>query len=107
MIRFLFRLLALICFAIAVVFVVIDATRSISVSTLLITPFQESVELTAPLMLEDLRAWLSVNAPEFVSRTILESVLRWPTFALFGGLAVVFYLVGRTPRRRGLARAGR
>ena len=107
MIRFVFRLLALVAFAIAVMFAVIDATRSISVSTLAITPFQESVELMAPLLVDDLRFWLAQNAPAYVSEDILERVLRWPTSAVFAGIAVIFYVFGRVPRRRGFRRAVR
>ena len=107
MIRFVFRTLAVLAFAIAVMFVVIDATRSIGVSAFVATPFSESFELAAPLLLENLRAWLSANAPEFVTDTLLASLLALPTFAVFAALALLFWMIGRPPRPRGLQRLKR
>ena len=107
MIRFLFRVLAVLAFAIALMFAVIDATRSIGVSAVVFTPFSESFELAAPVLLENIRAWyaqLAQNAPEYVSADALASVLALPTFAVFAALAFVFYVFGRKPRPRGLRR---
>ncbi|WP_193174198.1 hypothetical protein [Oricola nitratireducens] len=107
MIRLLFRTLALVCFAIAVMFVVVDATRSIGVSELVFTPFAESFELAAPQLLESFRAWFAQNAPEFVTGGMLATALGLPTFAVFAGFAFVFYVIGRKPRLRGLQRLKR
>jgi len=107
MIRFVFRSLAVFAFAIAVMFTVIDATRSIGISAPVVTPFSESFELAAPQMLEDLQAWLARSAPEFVSDMLLASLLALPTFVVFAALALLFWLIGRPPRPRGLQRLKR
>jgi hypothetical protein len=107
MIRFLFRTLALLAFAIAVMFAVIDATRSIGAAALVTTPFQESFELVAPLLLENMRNWLAGNAPEFVTDPVLVTVLKLPTFAVFTVFAVLFYVIGRRPHRQGFRRPAR
>jgi hypothetical protein len=107
MIRFVFRILAVFAFAVAVMFAVIDATRSIGVSAPVVTPFVESFELAAPEMLEDLQAWLKGSAPGFVSNTLLASLLALPTFVVFAALAFLFWLIGRPPRPRGLQRLKR
>ncbi|GAB4362963.1 MAG: hypothetical protein Kow0026_27160 [Oricola sp.] len=107
MIRLLFRAIAVFCFAVAVMFVVIDATRSIGVSSPVVTPFAESFELAAPQVLENLKAWLGRSAPEFVSGVLLASLLALPTFVVFAALALLFWLLGRPPRPRGLQRLKR
>lgn len=107
MIRFIFRAFAVFAFAVAVMFVVIDATRSIGISAPAVTPFAESFELAAPEMLENLRAWLARSAPEFVSDGLLASLLGLPTFVVFAALAFLFWLIGRPPRPRGLQRLKR
>jgi len=107
MIRFLFRALAVLAFAVAVMFAVIDATRSIGISAAVVTPFAESFELAAPQLLEDLGAWLAANTPDFVSDVLLASLLALPTFMVFAALAFLFWLIGRPPRPRGLQRLKR
>ena len=107
MIRFLLRTIAFVAFAIAVMFAVIDATRSIGVSAFVFTPFVESFELTAPLLLENLRTWLADNAPDFVSSGALATILASPTFAVFTVVAFLFYAIGRKPARRGFRRSDR
>ena len=104
MIRFLFRAIAFIAFAIAVMFVVIDATRSIGVSRIVFTPFGESLQLTMPAALQALQDWLARSAPAFVSDPVLASVLALPTFAVFAVLALLFYALGRRPAPRGVKR---
>lgn len=104
MIRFLFRTLALICFAIAIMFVVIDATRSIGVSGLELTPFGESFEFAAPQLFEALNGWVARSAPDFVTDDVVASLMAIPTFAVFAVVAFLLYAIGRKPRSHGLQR---
>lgn len=104
MIRFVFRAFAFISFAIAVMFVVIDATRSIGVSSFVFTPMAESLQLAIPTALEALREWLGGNAPAFVSDPLLATVLAAPTFAVFAVLSLLFFVVGHRPAPKGLKR---
>ncbi|MFZ2102171.1 MAG: hypothetical protein WAU86_16575 [Oricola sp.] len=107
MIRFIFLTLSFVFFAVAIMFVVVDATRSIGVSAVVLTSFAESFELAAPQLLAGLQEWLHVNAPAFVTDLLLAKVLELPTFAVFAALALLFYLIGRQPRPRGLQRLKR
>ncbi len=104
MIRFFLRAFAFISFAVAVMFVVIDATRSIGVSAVVFTAFSESLELTMPLAFQAFEDWLSRVAPAFVSDPLLASLLALPTFAVFAVLALLFYALGRKPAPKGLKR---
>jgi hypothetical protein len=100
MVRFLFRLLALIALAVATIMAVVDATRSIAASRLVTTPLATSWAATFPDQLalaeQAVRAHLGAAAWDSYAAT----VLHWPGFAVFGGLALIFYAIGRRPGRR-------
>jgi len=101
MIRFLFRALATFALAAAVVMAVLDATRSIAADAFVTTPLRES--------------WNGVSAGTFAAAEaalrglpvpglwdpLAVSVLSLPGFAVFGGLALIFYLIGHRPARSG------
>ena len=107
MIRFLFRTLAFIAFAVAVMFVVIDATRSIGVSAIAYTTLAESLEVAAPTALQALRDWLTTAAPAFVTDPLLATVLAAPTSVVFAVFAVLFFVIGHKPAPKGLKRRAR
>ena len=100
MFRFLFRVLAVVSLAIAVIMAVIDVTRSIAADALVMTPLGESwlalspdtlaasEEFTRDAMLPELWDLLAVT------------VLVAPGFAVFVVLALLFYVIGRRPERR-------
>ncbi len=101
MFRFLFRLLSVFALAVAVVMAVIDATRSIAASAWVMTPLSQSWESLSP----DTYA----AAGEFLRDTMMPeawdpvalTVLGLPGFAVFAAVALLFYIVGRRPERRG------
>jgi hypothetical protein len=97
MIRFLFRALALLALAVAVILAVLDATRSIAASFVVTTPLIESWLATSPQSLQ----WVQANAERYgLWDPVLTSVLALPGFAVFSTLALIFYAVGRKPVRR-------
>lgn len=105
MIRFLLRLLATLALAVAVVMAVLDATRSIAISTPTLTPLIESWQSASPDTLAALRAFVEGRLGEAAWDPALVSVLSLPGFAVFAGLALVLYMLGHRPERhRSLAR---
>ncbi|TKT82589.1 hypothetical protein [Aquamicrobium sp. LC103] len=98
MIRTLFRLLATIALAIAVIMMVIDATRSIAADAWVMTPLGESWMETAPASLERLEAFFAANLPGFLWDHVVMPMLTLPGFAVFLGLALILYAIGRRPR---------
>lgn len=100
MIRFFFRSVAVMCLAVAVIFAVVDVTQSIGASALVLTPLSQSWDFVAPGMRDALAAWLSSTVHPFFSDPVLATLVGWPTFAVFGGLALVLALFGRARRRR-------
>jgi hypothetical protein len=99
MIRFLFRFLATISLAVAVVMAVIDATRSVAASDWVLTPLGVSWMAVAPDMLDKAQATLSAIHPALWD-PIMLFVLKAPGFVVFAVLALLLYAIGRRPARR-------
>ena len=99
MIRFLFRFLALVALSVAVIMAVLDATRTLAASELVITPLGESWAATLP----DLLALTEQNVRHYVHPLAWDPValfiLRLPGFAVFGVLALGLYAIGHKRER--------
>ncbi len=98
MIRFLFRVLATLTLAAAVVMAVLDATRSVAASSLVMTPLMESWEATFPASLAALKDFLTARIGAFAWDPTLVSLLGLPGFAVLGAVAFLLYAVGYRPR---------
>ena len=88
MIRFLFRLLATMLLAVAVVMAVIDATRTVAAGELVMTPLGVSWLAVWPDTLEKAQGALSAIHPGL-----------WDPLML-AVLAFLLYAIGRRPARR-------
>ncbi|MBO6638695.1 MAG: hypothetical protein JJ920_09495 [Roseitalea sp.] len=100
MVRFVFRTLAVICLALMVIIAVVDATRSIGASSVTLTPLSESWDAIAPGSRAASGQWLGEAIHPALADPVLATVTGWPTFAVFGALALVFALLGRKRRPR-------
>lgn len=100
MIRFLFRLLATLALAVAVIMAVIDATRSIAASHWVMTPLSQSWSEVSPETFEAAAEFTrDAMMPELWDPVAL-TVLSLPGFVVFLVLALLLYLIGRRPERR-------
>jgi len=99
MIRFLFRLLATMLLAVAVVMAVIDATRTVAAGELVMTPLGVSWLAVWPDTLEKAQGALSAIHPGLWDPLML-AVLGAPGFVVFAVLAFLLYAIGRRPARR-------
>lgn len=100
MIRFIFRLLATLALAIAVIMSVIDATRSIASSEWVFTPLAEAWSDVSPETLQAAAKFTrDVMLPELWD-PVAVTLLALPGFIVFLLLALLFYLIGRRPQRR-------
>jgi len=93
--RFLFRLIGALALAVAVIFAVIDATHTLVVESLVLTPFEQSFRESAAESFEAFRAWVAAQAGEGVWTTLVLPILSLPGFVLFGLLALLFFALGR------------
>jgi hypothetical protein len=99
MIRFVFRLLATIALAVAVILAVLDATRSVAVSKLVLTPLGESWRSAAPETLARVQAAVEQHSAYLWDPVILR-LLAMPGCAVFAALALLLYAIGHRPGRR-------
>ncbi|ESZ43084.1 hypothetical protein ACYG9R_16490 [Mesorhizobium sp. RSR565B] len=101
MLRFLFRLAAMVALSVAVIMAVLDATRSVAASALVMTPLNSSWLAVSP----DTRAGFETFVRAKVNPMIWDGGIAWvlaqPGFAVFAVLAFILYAIGYRRRRRG------
>ncbi|MEQ1941472.1 hypothetical protein ABMA32_03515 [Mesorhizobium sp. VNQ89] len=100
MIRFLFRLMATFSLAVAVIMAVLDATRTIAVSRLVLTPLGESWASVSPSTLEETQSFIVEKMHPLVWNPVMVFILGQPGFLVFGLLAFLLYAIGHKPERR-------
>lgn len=100
MIRFIFRVLATLSLAVAVIMSVLDATRSIAADALILTPLSESWRAVSPQSYRAAETAVSEVLWPYVWDPVILTLLSAPGFAVFLALALVFYMIGRRPERR-------
>lgn len=100
MLRFIIRTISVFSLAVAVMFLIIDATRSVGVSEIVWTPFIETWSQFFPDTLTNFSDWLSTTVHPFLNDPLLATLLNLPTFAVFAGLSALFYIIGYKRRRR-------
>lgn len=100
MLRFASRVLATFALAAAVVAAVLDATRSITASQLVLTPLATSWRDSFPAGFERARETVEAAGLSFLWDPILLAVMGLPGFAVFLALAFLFFVLGRRPRHR-------
>lgn len=103
--RFLFRLAATIALAVAVIMAVVDATRTVAASKLVMTPLATSWNSVSPHTLENFRQFVQTRAGPTVWDWFVTIALSQPGFIVFAVLALLFYLIGykRQPRHARLS----
>ncbi|WP_048645386.1 hypothetical protein [Nitratireductor soli] len=101
MFRLLFRALAMVSLAIAVIMAVIDATRSIAASALVFTPLGESWYSVSPETLNLSQAVVQRYTLAVLWDPVALFILTLPGWLVFTALSLLFYTIGR-PRRRAI-----
>ena len=99
MIRFVFRLLSVFALSVAVIMIVLDATRSIAVSAAVMTPLAQSWQAVSPQTLVAARQFSDAQLGAMIWHLLVEPILALPGFAVFLGLALLFHAIGRRPQR--------
>ena len=100
MFRFLFRLLATFALAVGVVMAVLDVTRTIAASRLVLTPLADSWRSVSPETLEQFQSFVTGYAHPLAWDPITVFILGLPGFVVFGVLAFLLYAIGHRPERR-------
>jgi hypothetical protein len=100
MLRFLFRLAAMVALAVSVIMAVLDATRSVAASALVMTPLKTSWLAVSPDTLAATESFVRARIPSHLWDQFVDPVLYLPGFAVFAGLAFILYAIGYKPKRR-------
>lgn len=97
MIRFVFRLLAALVLAAAVVMAVLDATRTVAAGALVMTPLGESWSAAFPASLAAIETLLQAKV-QWLWDPVILTMLKLPGFAILGLFAFLLYAIGHKPQ---------
>ena len=100
MFRFLFRLMATIALAVAIIMAVLDVTRTVAASRLVLTSLAESWAGVSPSSFRQAQAFITENTHPLVWNPVMTFILGQPGFLVFGVLAFLLYAIGHRPERR-------
>lgn len=103
MVRFFFRMLAILALALTVIMLVIDATRSIAASALVFTPLGESWYSVSPDTLNLAQAVTQRHILPFLWDPVMIFILTLPGWLVFAVLSLIFYAIGRNRQRPAVA----
>jgi len=98
MIRFLFRLIGLICLAAAFILVIYDGTRSIAANNLYLTSVRTLWELINAGSLAKLRPLIEPYGGGILWDPVAVGILAAPSWGLLCGFGILFILLGRRKR---------
>jgi hypothetical protein len=101
MLRFLFRLAAMVALSVAVIMAVLDATRSVAASALVMTPLNSSWLAVSPDTRAAFETFVRAKAGPMIWDGGVAWVLAQPGFAVFAVAALLLYAIGYRRRRRG------
>src|SRR5207237_9297393 len=99
MLRFIFRLAAMIALSISVIMAVIDTTRSVAASALVMTPLNASWLAVSPDTRAAFETYVRAKASPLVWDVAIAWVLGQPGFDVLAVLALLLYAVGSRRRR--------
>lgn len=95
MIRFLFRLLGLLCLAAAFVLLVYDGTKSIAADHLYFTSVRTLWDLVNAASLARVRPLILPYVGGFLWDPVMLTILKAPAWSLFGVVGILLILLGR------------
>lgn len=94
MLRFLFRLAAMVALSVSVIMAVLDTTRSVAASALVMTPLNTSWLAVSPDTRSAFESFVRDKAGSLLWDGAIAWVLDQPGFAVFAVLAFILYMVG-------------
>jgi hypothetical protein len=94
MFRLLFRLAAMVSLSIAVIMAVLDATRTVAASQLVMTPLKTSWNAVSPETMSAAEMFVREKLTPLLWDMGANWLLGLPGFAVFAGLALVLYAIG-------------
>ena len=100
MFSFLSRLIGLVFLAVALVAAVMDITKSIGASEIVMTQLGAAWAGISITSIQAAQGAIQGYVHPFLWDPIIQWILWWPTWLVFGILAVIFLALGRKRRKR-------
>ncbi|WP_457154671.1 hypothetical protein [Mesorhizobium sp. P5_C1] len=100
MFRLLFRLASMVALSISVIMAVLDATRTVAASALVLTPLNASWLAVSPDTRAAFETLVRTKAGPLLWDVAIAWVLNQPGFAVFAVLALLLYAIGYRRQRR-------
>lgn len=97
--RLILRVLGTWLIGLALVLLVVDGTKSLGANGLVFTSLDDLWTSVHPASLESVRGFFASRFFEDLLDAVLNAVLGYPAFAVFGVPGVFLALLGRKPRR--------
>ncbi|CCV16172.1 hypothetical protein [Mesorhizobium sp. STM 4661] len=94
MLRFLFRLAAMVALSVSVIMAVLDTTRSVAASALVLTPLNTSWLAASPDTRSAFESFVRDKAGSLLWDGVIAFVLNQPGFAVFAVFAFILYMIG-------------
>ncbi|MCB1518862.1 MAG: hypothetical protein KDJ19_14765 [Hyphomicrobiaceae bacterium] len=98
--RFVLRFVGTWLLGLALVLMVIDGTKSLAASDIVMTSLSQIWLLVHPQSLGAVDAFMAENGAAAIWQLLRETVLSWPAFAIMGGLGLLGAFAGRRPANR-------
>lgn len=95
MFRFCCRLTGMLLLALVVILAMLDITRSITASSLVMTPLADSWTSISPASFEAAKQGVETWAIAFVWDPVLLSILKLPSWLVLGLLSVILFWLGQ------------
>jgi len=90
----------MIALAVSVIMAVLDATRSVAASHLVMTPLKTSWNAVSPETLAAAESFVREKVQPLLWDTVIDWVIGLPGFAVFAALAFLLYMIGYKQARR-------
>ncbi|QLF69081.1 hypothetical protein FE840_005735 [Peteryoungia desertarenae] len=94
MVRLIFRLGSLLSLCLGVIAATIDSIQSVSISSVALTPISATISDFSPDSLVALQALIEQYLGQATWSAFSTVILPQPAFAVFFGLALVFWMMG-------------
>lgn len=98
--RFVLRLVGTWLLGLALVLLVIDGTKSLAASDIVMTSLSQIWLFVHPQSLGNVDQFMAANGAGPVWDLVRGTLLDWPAFAILGGLGILSAFAGRRPANR-------